>query len=278
VTVGVLSAKNREARYDGQVLYRDILQTDAAVNPGNSGGPLINLDGELIGINVAIYQDAQNIGFAMPVKRARTLLTRWLTPRLIHNRWPGFDLDAPLGASIVVRGIDPASDAYAQGLRDGDRLETVNDQPADSLFEVNQRLLPLEVGSEVRFGFRLGETLRTFTLPITAVPKPSGERLADSLLGVVFDCSEKAAQVTGKYRSCLIVKEIDPGSPAALANLRPGMMVSAINDKELQTIDDVGLALERVSRGDPVRIDVMSIVEHDTFMLAQTTTLNVIAR
>ena len=71
VTVGVLSAKNREARYEGEILYRDILQTDAAVNPGSSGGPLVNIDGQVIGISVAIYREAQNIGFALPVSRVR---------------------------------------------------------------------------------------------------------------------------------------------------------------------------------------------------------------
>lgn len=278
VTVGVLSAKNREARYNGQVLYNDILQTDAAVNPGNSGGPLLNIDGELIGINVAIYQDAQNIGFAMPVKRAKALLTRWLTPRMINNRWPGFDLEQYENL-IQVRQIDPNSDAYQMGLRNGDIVTSIAGEPVTGLYEANRKLINYDVGQSVEMTFKLGEELKSFTLPITAVPEPSGDRLALDLLGLVFDCSsEKAAKVTEKYRSCLIVKDVAAGSPAEKAGLKPDMMISTINGKELQSIKDVGMTLERVNRGDPVKIEVISIVEHDTFILAQTTALNVIAR
>lgn len=278
VTVGVLSAKNREARYNGEVLYNDILQTDAAVNPGNSGGPLINADGELIGINVAIYQDAQNIGFAMPVKRARELMTRWMTPRLIANRWPGFDLEK-IERDILVRRIDPSSEAFKQGIRNGDIVEQMDGAPLNGdLYEANRRLLARQAGDNVTFRFRLGDQARDLALPVTDVPKPSGQRLARELLGLVFDCSDQAAQITAKYPSCLIIKEVQPGSPAELAGLKPKMMISTINNKELHSIDDVGLTLERVNRGDQVRIDVISIVEHETFMLAQTTALNITAR
>jgi len=277
VTVGVLSAKNREARYNGEVMYRDILQTDAAVNPGNSGGPLLNTDGELIGINVAIYQDAQNIGFAVPVKRAKALLTRWLTPRLINDRWTGFDLEE-LDNRILVRRIDRNSDAYSKGLRNGDLVEAVAGEPATDLYAINQKLIAFDLGQEVEMTFRQMNEVRTLTLPITAAPKPSGKFLARDLLGLVFDCSEKAAQLTAHYRSCLIIEEVLEDSPAYRAGLRKDMMVSSINDKELQNIADVGMALERVNRGDPVKVEVISIVEHETFMLAQTTALNVIAQ
>jgi len=277
VTVGVLSAKNREARYNGQILYRDILQTDAAVNPGNSGGPLVNTDGELIGINVAIYQDAQNIGFAMPVKRAKNLLTRWLTPRLIHDRWPGFDLEE-LEGNIQIRRIDRQSDAYAKGLRNGDVLASFQGEPANNLYELNRRLLGYDIGDQVDMIFQLSGEERAVSLTITAAPKPSGETLAKDLLGLVFDCSAKAAERTAHYRSCLIVKDVVEDSPAFRAGLRKNMMISSINEKELQSIADVGMALERVNRGDPVRVEVISFVEHDTFMLAQTTALNITAQ
>jgi len=277
VTVGVLSAKDREARYNGQVMYRDILQTDAAVNPGNSGGPLLNTDGELIGINVAIYQDAQNIGFAVPIKRAKTLLTRWLTPRMIYNRWLGFDLEEIEGL-IHIRQINKTTDAYSKGLRNGDIVEKFKGQPVKSLYELNRELLTYDVGQEVEMTFKLMNESRTLTLPITTAPKPSGVQLARDLLGLVFDCSDKAAKETANYRSCLIIQDVVEDSPAFRAGLRKDMKISTINDKELTSIADVGVALERVNRGDQVKVEVISIVEHDTFMLAQTTALNVIAQ
>ncbi len=281
VTAGVLSGKNREARYNGEVLYRDILQTDAAVNPGNSGGPLLNIDGDLIGINVAVFQDArqtaQNIGFAVPVSRARALLTRWLTPRLLYNRWTGFDLEEA-GGRVLVELIDRNSEAFTRGLRKGDALEAINGTPINGLYQANQMLLLYEVGDAVKMLFRLGEEQRLFTLIVTEVPKPSGDDLARERLGLTFDCSEEASRRTLRYRSCMLVKDVLPDSPAERSGMKAGMLISSINGTEVRTTADVGVALERTRRGDPVKIEVITIVEHDTFILAQTTALNVIAR
>lgn len=281
VTAGVLSGKNREARYRGEVLYRDILQTDAAVNPGNSGGPLLNVDGALIGINVAVYQDvqqnAQNIGFAVPIRRARALLTDWLTPRLIYNRWPGFELGEQDGR-VFIREIDARSPAHAAGLRAGDHVVAIADTPVTRLYEANKLLLSYAVGENVSMTFQLGDEQRTMSIAITDVPKPSGEELARDRLGLVFDCSEEAAQRNVLYRSCMIIKEVITGSPADRAGLKPDMMISSMNDQEVQTINDVGIALEKSRPGDRVKIDVISLVEHETFILAQNTTMSLIAR
>ena len=72
VTAGVISSLHRSIRSDGRI-YRDFVQTDASINPGNSGGPLLNIRGLLIGINTAIYQEAQGIGFAIPVDRVKRI-------------------------------------------------------------------------------------------------------------------------------------------------------------------------------------------------------------
>lgn len=281
VTAGVLSGKNREARYRGEVLYRDILQTDAAVNPGNSGGPLLNVDGELIGINVAVYQDAQqtaqNIGFAVPIRRARALLTDWLTPRLIHNRWPGFEL-GEMDGRVFIREIDARSPAHAAGLRAGDHLVAIDDGPVTRLYEANNLLLPYEIGAQVPMTFRLGDEERVITVVITGVPKPSGNDLAQDRLGLTFDCSEEAALRNVLYRSCMIIKDVESGSPADLAGLKPDMMVSSINGQEVQTINDVGIALEKARPGDRIKIEVISLVEHETFILAQNTSMSLFAR
>ncbi len=281
VTAGVLSGKNREARYRGEVLYRDILQTDAAVNPGNSGGPLMNVDGELIGINVAVFQDAQhnaqNIGFAVPIRRARALLTDWLTPRLIHNRWPGFELGENEGR-LVIREIDPESEAHRAGLRTGDELLAIGDLAVSQLYQANKQLLGFGIGESVPMTFRLGAEERSITVPMTDVPKPSGETLARQRLGLVFDTSEAAAKQSALYRSCMVIREVVEGSASDRAGLKPGMMISAINSQEVRTLEDVGLSLDKIKPGDPVNIEVISLVEHDTFILAQSTSMNLVAR
>lgn len=281
VTAGVLSGKNREARYNGEVLYRDILQTDAAVNPGNSGGPLLNVDGELIGINVAVYHDArqnaQNIGFAVPVKRAKALLARWLTPRLLNNSWPGLEFGDQDGR-VVISEIDPDGTAYAQGLRIGDSLIGLNGLPVAELYEANRVLLSLAEGDKVDMTFMLGDEPRTFSLEITKTPKPSGRDLARERLGLVFAEDGDAAPSHSRFRFCMVIKEIVPGGAAALSGLEPSMMIARINDQEVQSLEDVGIALERVRAGDRVKVDIIRTIEHDAFIVAQTTSVSLLAQ
>jgi serine protease Do len=74
VTTGVVSAVNRSIKTDERV-FHEFIQTDASINPGNSGGPLLNINGELIGINTAIYAQAQGIGFAIPINRAKRIIS-----------------------------------------------------------------------------------------------------------------------------------------------------------------------------------------------------------
>jgi S1-C subfamily serine protease len=79
VTTGVISAINRSIRTDDKV-FHDFIQIDASINPGNSGGPLLNIDGDLIGINTAIYAKAQGIGFAIPIDKAKKIISDLVLP------------------------------------------------------------------------------------------------------------------------------------------------------------------------------------------------------
>src|SRR5262249_34570209 len=91
VTTGVLSAVNRSIRGDGRE-YHGFLQTDASINPGNSGGPLLNMDGEVIGITTAILGNAQGIGFAIPINRARRVVDDLIQHGEVQPAWLGIFL------------------------------------------------------------------------------------------------------------------------------------------------------------------------------------------
>ena len=77
MTVGVVSGKNRSFYSNKKLIFSDLIQTDTSVNPGNSGGALLNMDGELVGINLAVVQSAQNINFAVSVKRVIDVLNKY---------------------------------------------------------------------------------------------------------------------------------------------------------------------------------------------------------
>lgn len=271
VSVGVLSAMNRTAQYRGRELYSDILQTDAAVNPGSSGGPLLNLDGELIGVNVAVYQDAQNIGFAIPIKRVRALLGEWLSPERLKNIWLGFEL----GDGLTLSEVYEKTPAAAAGLLAGDVIFAVDGRPVRTRYDLNKSLLRKELGDFVRLTVRRGGESRDVEPAFEDRPKPSGINLAARRLGLVF--GDPRAQQS-PYPMGLPVEEVEEGGPAAQAGVKPGSWISRINSNEIRTLDDAGLALQNVRTGDQVSLVSVNLEEQGAFMVSQRTTLSVQAR
>lgn len=270
VTVGVLSATNREARYEGQVLYRDILQTDAAVNPGNSGGPLVNLNGDLIGINVAVYQQAQNISFAVPVKRARALLARWWSSRLLHKTWLGFEPNmSPDG--LRVGQMDPEGPAAQAGLLTNEPILALAGNPVPDLYTFNRNLLSFQAGERVPLTVGNLDRIRTVELSMTALPKPSGSALSRQWLGLVFSEETPTAASRAGFKKGLGIQGVLEGGPAQRAGLRPGLLVTSVNEMEVLSLDDVGAALEHVQPGEPVVLKLVNLIEQDAFIIAQTT-------
>ncbi len=140
VTVGVISAQRRSFRPDASGrIYRDMIQTDAAINPGNSGGPLINANGEVIGINTFIFTrsgGSLGIGFAIPANRAKKILDEVIEYGRVRDVWLGFTVitidEATAGAlrlpagGALVRVVDMDSPADEAGLRSGDIIAGVN--------------------------------------------------------------------------------------------------------------------------------------------------------
>jgi len=132
VTTGVISAVDRSIRTDDRV-FHNFIQIDASINPGNSGGPLLNINGELIGINTAIYAKAQGIGFAIPISKARKIISDLIQFGEVVQAWIGItvqNLDARLAQyldysgkkGVVVKAVEPSSPAQEAGLKPGDIL------------------------------------------------------------------------------------------------------------------------------------------------------------
>ena len=271
VTVGVLSAKNREARYQGEVLYRDILQTDAAVNPGSSGGPLLNADGEMIGVNVAIYREAQNIGFAVPVRRVRDLLARWLCPRLLGKRWLGFEADASNGVLRVAHPEAMPELAVDERLAAGDVIRSVGGAPVRDLYDFHKALLAYGVGQTVDIGFEREGKPAAVPVTVAALPKPAGEKLARRRLGL--DLAEKPfgpEKGRAPFGNGVAISGVVPGGAGEQVGLRPGLYVARINEMQINSLEDAGLALESVRTGDPLLLTVVNLEESGPYLIAQS--------
>src|SRR5207253_3301571 len=136
VSVGVVSALHRTVRADNRSYY-DFVQTDASINPGNSGGPLINADGEVIGVCSAIYANAQGIGFAIPIDRALRVARELVKSGELAASFWGFDASTAEGKpGARVDSVESGSPAGHAGLRRGDLVVNVDRSPVRDVDEL----------------------------------------------------------------------------------------------------------------------------------------------
>jgi serine protease Do len=185
VTYGIVSAKDRQA--PGLTRTQDFLQTDAAVNPGNSGGPLVNLDAEIVGINTAIYGEAyRGISFAIPSKIARDVYEKLRQTGRISRGWLGIEMEdvtpqmaeqlglkQPRGVAVmsVVEG-SPADDA---GIRRGDVIVAWNGEPVEDHLFLSRAVAGMKPGTQATATIMRGERKREVTLEIGERPMDFGQ-------------------------------------------------------------------------------------------------------
>jgi S1-C subfamily serine protease len=182
VTAGVVSALGRSLRSRSGRLMDDVIQTDAALNPGNSGGPLVNSRGEVIGVNTAVILPAQGISFAIGINTAKFVAGRLIRDGKIRRGYIGVAgqnvplqrrLARLLGLSaergILVVSIEPNSPAERAGLRDGDIIVGFDDQPVAAIDDLHRLLTEARVGARVA----LSVIRRVEKLTVSVIPEES---------------------------------------------------------------------------------------------------------
>ena len=167
-TRGVVSAVNRILPGAAWSVREPLIQTDAAINPGSSGGPLVNRCGDVVGINTSILPEAQNIGFSIPIHLARSVMPDLMLQGRVIRPWLGIQgqlvsaglrelLRAPLADGFLVEVVDPRSPAGKAGVRGGDLDLTISGQPVliggDIITEMN--------GVRVSDGDAMGQAIAT---------------------------------------------------------------------------------------------------------------------
>jgi S1-C subfamily serine protease len=159
VTAGVVSALGRSLRsYSGR-LIEDVIQTDAALNPGNSGGPLVNSAGKVIGVNTATILPAQGICFAIGINTAKFVASRLLRDGRIRRSWIGVSAQTvpvhrrvvrfyglPKESGVVVVGVEDRSPARTAGLREGDVIVALDGKPVAGVDDLHRLLTDAQVG------------------------------------------------------------------------------------------------------------------------------------
>jgi len=235
VSRGILSSKNRRPPIESETLeIADWLQTDAAINPGSSGGPLVNLDGELIGLNVAVHREGQGIGFAIPIQQVTEALSEIFTPEVQKSRW--FGARIRWGSDTLrVAEVDRDSPAAEAGLQPGDRVKEIDGQKPRSFIHCMLLLAADHELTRLRIA-RNGEDQALTVKPGTL------QDVSRLRLGLTFqEMDNLLAQQFGlPPGQGLIITDVERGSPAAQAQLEAGTLVVAIDGQP--TSDLLGAA------------------------------------
>ncbi len=266
VTQGIVSAVARSGLGVSDTQF--FLQTDAAINQGNSGGALVNLDGELIGVNTAILTAGREggsigLGFAIPANMVRVFLRAAQTGRLV-TAWLGADgealslesaraagLDRPLG--VLMTGVTPGSPAARAGLRPGDIILSVDGKEVADPAALRYRIATLGVDQTVSVRVLRDRRPLDVRLQLVAPPETPPRQLtrlgAGSILAgvAIANLSPALAQELGAGlpERGVVVVEVPPNAPARVTGFpRPGDVVEAVNGERVATVADVGRLLQ----------------------------------
>ena len=247
VTSGIVSALGRSGL--GIEKYENFIQTDASINPGNSGGALVNLKGELIGMNTAILAPNGGnvgIGFAIPTNMIMTIkeslvkhgevrrgllgvTTQDLTPELVS----AFNLENKQGAAIS--RIENNSPAAKAGLEPGDIIVAANGKAVKNSQDINNIIGLLQIGDKVSIEFFRGNEKKEVTTMIgkPVQPQLAGEKLHRLLQGTVLGVTQKD-QVEG-----ILLEKINTSSYAWRVGLRPGDVIISANRYRVRNLEEL---------------------------------------
>jgi S1-C subfamily serine protease len=180
VTAGIISAKDRRGL--GSSAFDDYLQTDAAINIGNSGGPLVNLDGDVVGMNTAIMSASggfQGLGFAIPINRAKAIADKLIRDGSVIRGWISIETkDSRSKNGVPIETVPENGPAKVAGLKPGDVVTRFGGKPIHDTFELRDSVCSTEPGTRVRVEVKRGAEHRTLYVTVGTQPKDWGYRLA----------------------------------------------------------------------------------------------------
>ncbi len=271
VTSGIVSALSRSGL--GIEGYEDFIQTDASINPGNSGGALVNLKGELVGINTAIFSRSGGnigIGFAIPINLALQIMEQLLDKGMVERGFIGVqlqDLNPDLAQAFglknkngaIVNSVMPDSPAQEAGLQPGDIIVSINSKKVKAAADVRNQIGLLAVGEQVEFEILRAGDKKILTARVAASKELELSQGARNprLQGVTLGDIEEDHPYFNRIKGVLIMA-IERGSRAWSAGLRKGDIITSVNHEPfadlqefLRLVDGLDNALLfRVIRGD----------------------------
>src|SRR5574341_1193181 len=272
VTMGIVSAVGRASM--GIAEYEDFIQTDAAINPGNSGGALVNVRGELVGINTAIFSQSggnMGIGFAVPSNLARSMMDQLVKSGKVVRGWLGVSIQEltpelatqfGIGGTKVVLVSDSMDDSPAKkaGVERADVIVEFDSKPMDSPTHLRNAVAQTPIGKKV--SLKIIRDKKSKTLDVTIVEQPKSVAQAGSEdkgdvaapTGVLSDLEvrELTDELAGRYglkstERGVVITRVKPGSTAEEMGVREGDIVVEVNRKAVTSLK----TYERIVSGLP---------------------------
>lgn len=262
VTHGIVSAKGRSGlRNDMEGAYENFLQTDASINQGNSGGPLCDIHGAVIGINSMIASQSggsQGLGFAIPINMARSIVDQLIDTGEVRRGFLGVlikDLSQDLATQFGYDGhegafvdeVSPDSPASRAGLRSGDIIIALEGKKISNSTQLRNAVSQIAPGNEVKLEVVRDGKNKTLTAKLGSLEQVTG---AKDLLGLDVRALSPEELERFRVEHGVMIENIDPQSPAAAANLRPKMIISSVDRQPIHHPDDFHRLVGQSLKGD----------------------------
>ena len=279
VTAGIISAKGRASVNLAD--YEDFIQTDASINPGNSGGALADLDGDVIGINTAIYSPSGGnvgIGFAIPINMAKRVMDQLVATGKVTRGYLGLlpqDVDDNLAKALNLKSTDGSlvgdvtADGPAQkaGIKRGDVITSFNGRNITSSTELRNAVAETVPGSEAKVGLIRDGKQEEVTVKVAERPRDlasrgskeeeqqQGEESSAKLgLSVQSLTPELAKQLGYENDHGVVVASVTPGSVADDAGIKSGDLIKEVDRKSIRTVQEFTRAVKEIRKGGSVAI------------------------
>ena len=276
VTAGIVSAKGRNRM--GVADYEDFIQTDAAINFGNSGGPLLNLDGKAVGINTAIIGPGGNIGIglAIPITMAKAVYEQLKDNGKVVRGYLGVELDnletgmgeffgTPNGKGAVILRVLEDSPAAKAGIKADDIIVELEGEPVVTASDLRNRIAMHKPGSKVNLVILREGERKTLTITLDKRPQDGtetagGAAKARSPLGMSVQTltRELAARLGYEGLSGVVVRDVEPGSAADEYGIEPEMLITEVNREPVRSVRQFNEALAKAKQKGKVLLRIHS--------------------